>query len=196
MGNFGDLIFPRASSFSAELNNWRRSASSLNNKQLLKLLKWKHTENFAHPWRLMKYRILTLKTSRSVWGAKLWTIFVGNLQTQEKCQTVFAAAAFNWLLFFADSPVIEEPVLELFAARYEDWAYCKHQGAFQTKVLPCAESHGAEMVLRWQRKRWWRKLVTRLQPKSVQEKTVEPLCWIWKKCLWLGFCQSLPRNGW
>ncbi|KAM9605968.1 LOW QUALITY PROTEIN: immunoglobulin superfamily member 22 [Morphnus guianensis] len=47
----------------------------------------------------------------------LWTTFSGNSQTQERCQAIFAAAAFKYLLFFLDSPVIEESVLEIFAGK-------------------------------------------------------------------------------
>jgi len=64
---------------------------------------------------------------------KLWTTFSGNSQTQERCQAIFAAAAFRCLLFFPDSPVTEESVLKLFAA-CSVTLKTKHTGSIK---VPC-----------------------------------------------------------
>lgn len=144
------------------------------------------------PKTFTKYRILILKTWRSVWRAQLWITFSGNLQTQERCQAIFAAAAFRCLLFFPDSPVIEESVLELFVA-HSVTVKTKHttsiKGAFQGKAS--GQSH---MVQRW----YWgdrgresddgESQWLRYDQNLCERRHAESEKW-----LWLGFWQSLPQ---
>lgn len=147
-----------------------------------------------------KYRILTVKTWRSIWRAQLWTTFSGNSQTQERCQAIFAAAAFKYLLFFLDSPVIEESVLKIFAAK-SITVKTKHTASikvpFKAKPMPKVT--------------WFKDdIEVAKEEKVVMEKASDcvthnqNLCerrqWSHyaesEKSLWLGFWQSLPQLCW